>query len=274
MNRGSSRCVHLLFALTALLTSSASAQDKSGYHLFRPTPRAQLRDLSTDRPDTTESPISVDAGHFQLESDLFVLMFDEEGATKSSGYELVPTNFKAGLLSWMDLQLVVEPYHRYVAKTAGARLVDDGYGATTLRLKMNLWGNDGGATAFALMPLVSYVDDGFDYGLIAPLGFELPLGFGAAVMLEADLIRRTNGDRGVDLVPTATVSHDLVGSLGAYLEVAATLATYDSDLDTLALDGGLTLGLGDDLQLDAGTRVGAAGPIADVELFLGLSARL
>jgi hypothetical protein len=30
-----------------------------------------LRELSTDRPDKTERPFTVDAGHFQLEMDLF-----------------------------------------------------------------------------------------------------------------------------------------------------------------------------------------------------------
>jgi hypothetical protein len=41
--------------------------DKSDYNLFHPTPRELMREMSTDRPDTTESPYSVDAGHFQLE---------------------------------------------------------------------------------------------------------------------------------------------------------------------------------------------------------------
>ncbi|MEE9212565.1 MAG: hypothetical protein V3U29_07920, partial [Phycisphaeraceae bacterium] len=38
------------------------AADKNGYHLFNPTPRHLMRDLSADRPDVTESPITVDAG--------------------------------------------------------------------------------------------------------------------------------------------------------------------------------------------------------------------
>src|SRR5687767_2381830 len=46
---------------------TSGRSDKSGYHLFDPTPRALMREMSTDRPDTTESPRTVDAGHFQLE---------------------------------------------------------------------------------------------------------------------------------------------------------------------------------------------------------------
>ena len=43
--------------------------DKSGYNLFNPVPENLLRDLSPDRPDATESPYTVDAGHYQLEMD-------------------------------------------------------------------------------------------------------------------------------------------------------------------------------------------------------------
>jgi hypothetical protein len=255
--------------------SSAAAQDKSEYHLFHPVPAEQMREMSTDRPDTTESAITVDAGHFQVEADLVVLMLDKEGSVKTTGYELLPINLKAGLLNWMDLQLVLEPYHRVVSKAAGVRVVDDGYGATTVRLKMNVWGNDEGSTAFALMPFVTYVDDGVDFGLIAPLGIALPAGFDSTVMLEADVVRREdNGERGLDMVATGTVSHDIVGPLGGYFELVGAFPTYDTSLSTLAVDGGLTLGLGDDVQLDAGTRIGAAGPIADIELFVGASARI
>jgi hypothetical protein len=35
--------------------------DKSQFHLFNPTPKALMRELSTDRPDQTESPYTVDA---------------------------------------------------------------------------------------------------------------------------------------------------------------------------------------------------------------------
>ena len=43
--------------------AQASDQNKSQYTLFNPTPDRLLRDLTTDRPDTTECPFTVDAGH-------------------------------------------------------------------------------------------------------------------------------------------------------------------------------------------------------------------
>ena len=67
LNRRGSLIV-ALFA-TILVTAADQASDKSKYHLFHPTPDRLLRDLSTDRPDLTESPYTVDAGHFQIETD-------------------------------------------------------------------------------------------------------------------------------------------------------------------------------------------------------------
>lgn len=43
---------------------------KRAYSLRRAVPKALLREMTTDRPDVTESAYSVDAGHFQLETEL------------------------------------------------------------------------------------------------------------------------------------------------------------------------------------------------------------
>src|SRR5262245_52301608 len=48
-----------------------SLGDKSGYNLFNPVPADQLRAMTLDGPGATESPYTVDAGHFQLEMTLY-----------------------------------------------------------------------------------------------------------------------------------------------------------------------------------------------------------
>ena len=50
--------------------------DKSGYNLFNPTPDKYMREMSPDRPDKTDSPFTVDAGHFQLEMDFANFTYD------------------------------------------------------------------------------------------------------------------------------------------------------------------------------------------------------
>src|SRR5437764_1052507 len=49
---------------TARAGEEAPAADKSSYTLFNPTPLNLMRDLNPDRPDVTESPFTVDAGHY------------------------------------------------------------------------------------------------------------------------------------------------------------------------------------------------------------------
>src|SRR5215218_10376638 len=91
----------------AIASPGALAQaDKSQYTLFNPTPRASMRELSTDRPDTTESPYTVDAGHFQFELSLVDFTRDDDGGVKSETLTALPANLKVGLLNNVDLQFV------------------------------------------------------------------------------------------------------------------------------------------------------------------------
>ena len=56
--------------MATVLSSRVGASDPvptQQYWLLDPVPRQAMRPLSTDRPDQTESPYSVDAGHVQFE---------------------------------------------------------------------------------------------------------------------------------------------------------------------------------------------------------------
>src|SRR5438876_9593886 len=61
------------------------AVDKSMFHLFNPTPTEYLRAMDRDGPGATESPYTVDAGHFQVEMTLVDYTYDRksfEGMTQ------------------------------------------------------------------------------------------------------------------------------------------------------------------------------------------------
>src|SRR5678816_4743395 len=51
--------------------------DKSQYTLFNPTPVDLRRPYNTDRPSKTDSPFTIDAGVFQIESDVWNWQLDE-----------------------------------------------------------------------------------------------------------------------------------------------------------------------------------------------------
>jgi hypothetical protein len=153
--------------------------------------------------------------------------------------------------------------------SSASTVTSSGYGGTTVRVKQNLWGNDGGATAAALLPFVGRSGGEWGAGLAIPIGFELPGGWASAVMPQIDLAD-LGGSPTVSGLFTATTSHDLVGPLAFYVEAAITGRRDDLAVQA---DGGFTFAVTGDVQLDVGTRVGVVGDVPDVELFTGLSAR-
>src|SRR5687768_3481308 len=72
--------------------------------------QAQLRELSTDRPDQTESPYSVDAGHVQVESEIVSHAVTHEDGVTVSETHLMNMNVRVGLTERIDAQLVLLPF--------------------------------------------------------------------------------------------------------------------------------------------------------------------
>ncbi len=263
------------------------AADKSQYHLFRPTPREFLREMSTDRPDKTESPYTVDAGRFQVEVDLVSYTHDRDrsgGAdTRTEGWAVAPVNFKMGLWHNVDLQTVLETYQTVRTEDRVARTTtrQSGFGDITSRVKVNLWGNDGGRTALALMPFVKFPtnqddlgNDSVETGVIIPLAVELPAGFGLGLMTEFDVNRDETGQgRHLEFVNSITVSRDLWGDLGGYLEFWSLASAEDGSDWEGSVDIGFTYGLTENIQLDAGVNIGVTRSAEDVNPFLGVSFR-
>jgi hypothetical protein len=58
-----------LAALQAGRADDAAPADKSMYSLLNPTPADAMRAFSPERPAKILNPFTVDAGHFQIESD-------------------------------------------------------------------------------------------------------------------------------------------------------------------------------------------------------------
>jgi hypothetical protein len=255
--------------------------DKSAYTLFNPTPRQYLRDLSTDRPDVTESAYTVDAGHVQIEIDFINYTRDRSAGAEVTAWNTAPINFKIGLLNYMDLQVVFDSYIHEKTRGAGKSTTTTGVGDLTFRLKMNLWGNDGGQTALALMPFLKLPthsrglgNDSGEGGLIIPFAVSLPGDWGMGLMTEVDVLRN-EADSGyhVDWVNSITFSHDLVGDLGGYVEFVSVLSAESGSRWQATFNMGLTYALTADIQLDGGCNIGVTDAAEDLHPFVGASFR-
>jgi len=260
--------------------SSSAIADKSEYHLFNPTPRNLMREMSTDRPDTTESPYTVDAGHYQIEMSFFDYGRNRADGERTETWTFGAMNLKAGLLNQVDLQVVFDAFTQEHTRAAGIEDTTSGFSDVTLRLKTNLWGNDVGKTAFAIMPYVKMPTDTemsnghWEGGVILPLAISLSDRISLGLMLEADFVHDDErGGYDVEWVHTATLGFDLTEQLGLYIECTG-VASREEDFDYQAtFDAGITLSATDNLVFDAGIRVGMNEAAEDFGIFTGMSVR-
>ena len=279
----------IAFAAAAAAASPTFAQtpDKSRHSLANPTPRAALHELSTDRPDKTESPYTVDAGHLQIELDFATYTRDTDRSggqiIRAETLGIAPVNLKLGLTNSTDFQLLIDPYVRKTVKdrAAGTRDRIDGFGDTTIRLKHNLWGNDGGSTALALMPFVKLptasrgIGNGaVEYGLIVPLAIEVSDRIGIGLMSEVHLLEESDGQGyAATFINSATMSFGITDRLGAYTELFTERSTERGARWVATADVGLTYAVTGDLQLDGGVNLGITEAADDLQLFFGISRR-
>lgn len=267
--------------LPTVFAQTGSRQDKRRYNLFNPTPEKLLRELTTDRPDKTESPYTVDAGHFQLETDL--LSYTRDGDDEVENFAIAPTNFKVGLLNNVDLQVIAETYNiqRIRNRDSHGRETISGFGDLLVRLKVNFWGNDGGNTAFGVMPFVKFPTNQHDLGnsaveggIIFPLAIELPGKFDLGAMTEVDSVRNENSSSyHAEFINSITVGHALVGELSGYAEFFSAVSTERDAKWIGTFDFGFTYKLTPNVQLDTGLNVGVTRSTDDRNPFVGLSVR-
>lgn len=237
-----------------------STSEKTQYHLFNPTPSHLLRGLAPDRPDATESPITVDAGRYQIEASLFDYRRDHGIETFIYGQ----FNLKAGLTHNIDLQAVID----LRTETPGDWIT---FGDLTIRLKYNLWGNDGGNSALAIMPYVTAPTRSEDWqgGIIVPWATDLTDDISLGLQGQLDFVDDGTGSE-TEFLFTAVIGYPIIGNLGGYTEYIGVIAEdrYES-----YYSGGFTYGINENLVLDAGVQVGLNSDSEDFGCFTGFTKR-
>ncbi len=89
---------------------------KNQFSLFNPTPKRLRREFLTDRPDKTLTPVTVDAGHVQFETDFVSYKFNreqqpqEQNAKDRNFYAFMLTNVRVGLFNNVDVHVVLQPF--------------------------------------------------------------------------------------------------------------------------------------------------------------------
>ena len=266
------------------LAQSTAGSDKSQYTLFDPVPTDQMRDFNTDRPPKANVPYTVDAGHFQYETD--IINFADQWRGSAPGYTLLAPNptLKEGLTNNIDLEANIAPL-------VGVRSFDSnsntfstvwGNGDLFVRAKVNIWGNDGGNSAMALIPYVKAptatpgIGNGaVEYGVIAPFAFNLPNNFTLLFNSEFDALKDSaDNGRHANYINLVTLGHPLVKDVTLYVEF---WSDYNNDpaqhTTQLSFDTAIAWMVRPNLQLDFGVDVGLNSATPNLQVFTGLSQR-
>jgi len=265
--------------------SGESVIDKSVFHLLNPTPSEHLRDLTIDGPGATESPYTVDAGHFQIEMTLVGYTSDRTssgGVTQRlDAWAIAPVTVKVGLLNKLDAQLVLETYNLVYERAGTNRVTRRGFGNTTARLKYNLWGNDGGSTAFAAMPYIKFPtsaeslgNDGAEGGLILPVEAAMPRDFylGLTARFKAVRDKDEHGNH-AEFEDSVALGHELFGDLFGYVEFFSAVSMQLGARWVATFDTGLIYSLNRNLQMNAGVNIGVTRSADDWDTFVGVAWR-
>ncbi len=268
----------------AALAQSVNPPEKSQYWLFNPVPDDQMRDFSTDRPPKAYVPFTVDAGHFQYETDIVNFADQANGPTRTNTLLAPNPTLKFGLTNNTELELNMPIVGVATYNSATSRWSTTwGNGDLFVRAKLNVWGNGGGTSALAFIPYIKAptaapgIGNGaVEEGLIAPLSFSLPSGFTLLFNSEIDELKDSVGDgQHANYVNVVNLSHQVIDKdFTLYVEL---WSDYNNDpmqrTTQVSFDTALAWTVRPNLQLDVGADFGLNGATPTVQVFAGISQR-
>ena len=274
---------------TAGSTRAPAEEDKSSvakmeYSLFNPVPEGQLRDFSTDRPGKSHSSKTVDAGHFQIESDFIIYSKDAGGEDRPTtrSYSVGTPIIKFGVTTSIDFEVATALFN-HLSQTGGGSppLVARGFGDTSLGAKINLFGNNSGNQSLALLPFVKLptaatgIGNGYaEYMLNAPYTIDAKPW---SLTLEPNfgLLRNsTNTGYRENYGFIANLNRSFLSDkLTAAIEVATDFSSEPGAQPKVSIDPSIQYLLTRDLQLDAGVYIGLNRATPRYIAYTGISYR-
>lgn len=274
---------------TGLTLTAARAEDpkpdKSGFTLFNPTPESALRDFAADRPAKSYGPTTIDAGRVQLEVELFNYTNQKIDGIRTQTYVGPNPTARIGLTNNVELQLNMSPFvHQNVRDTlAGTSTNASGVSDLFARAKVNVWGNEGGKTALAIMPYVKFGtapvslggNQTTEYGIIAPFSITLPENRSLVFNSEWDNLKNANdGNFHSQFVNTISLSGPiakdvtLTGELWSQINVDPARTGHQYSFDTA-----LAWVPKPNLQFDVGANFGLNKETPALQVYTGVTRR-
>lgn len=265
--------------------STASAPDKSNYTLFDPTPDDQIRAFCTDRPPKANLPCTVDAGHFQYESDILNFTNSTTGGVTVNTWLFTNPTVKLGLTNRIDLELNMATVETVTTRSASGKQSLTGIGDLFVRTKVNLAGAEGGDFQAAIIPYVKILtarpgigNGAVEGGLIVPVSFVLPWDFTLLFDPEIDVLRNAaDNGRHANFQMLGNLSHALSSSVTGYVEL---WGQAGNDPASPTKQASLDLSVSwiawpnlPNLQFDTGANIGLTSATPRIQAYIGISQR-
>ena len=207
---------------------------------------------------------------------------DKSGGTTTKAWDMGDFNFKAGLLNNVDIQFVYDNYQNvHTEGSSGKSTTQSGFGDSTTRLKVNWWGDDGGRTAFALLPYVKFPtstdglgNNAVEGGMIFPLAVSLPHDFDLSMEAGVGFFQDENDNRyHEEFIASASVDHQIIGKLSGFLEFFSNFTTESHRGWVGTVDTGLEYLVTKNIQFDCDCYFGVTPAAADYNPFCGITVR-
>ena len=263
--------------------------DKTQFTILNPTPDADLRTFSPDRPTKVTSPFTVDAGRLQVESDFGNYTHTNFQGLSTKTFQALDPTFKLGVLNNVDIEMTLNGYQsvrQSMNGVAGSAMRSIGFGDIVYRAKINLLGNDGGDYTFAVIPYVKVpssspaslaIGNGVvEGGGLAVLQIALPQDFTLILQTEGDALKGGNDSRRhANFVNIANIAHAVPGikDLTASAEIYTSVSTDRFTPDQYTADFSLAYLVNPTTQIDVGTNLGLNKAAPDLQVYGGIAHR-
>ena len=226
--------------------------------------------MVTDRPDFTESASTVAPGFLQLEAGY---TFTRTGETRQ--HDVGEALLRVGIRERIEIRLGVPSYGSFEIEAGD----EEGFGDASVGLKVGLFEASGeGAPRTALLVGTSLPTgsdalgtSGLQPGATLALAWDLPRGLGLGVNLGYESVEEDDRDFG-QAKGSVALGVPVSGPVGAFLEGYVLVPEGSRDAEPF-LDGGITVLLSPNLQLDARVGTGFEGPDPDYFAGAGLAVR-
>jgi hypothetical protein len=265
--------------------------DKSAYNLFMPVPDNAMRGMDTDRPNITNTPHTIDAGHVQIETGLYDASHFHDrthgGDVVTDTLSLGHINARLGVTDRFEINAAIDSDDQVKSTDhiAGQTTRVSGFGDTVIGGKLNLWGNGSGedlwTSGFALQPQVKLPtaqsgigNNHVEWAVGAPFLINLVGGFHLG--LETAFGQERNAANSGYLVGwqnSASVDHVIFDTVDVYLEYAVHMTTGKDTQSRQSVDLGFTYPVADNLAIDSGVFIGTNRATPGIEWTSGVSFR-